>query len=828
MHATVELKALQAAVAQVSKALAPRSTLPALSYILLEAQPDRLVLTATDLALGLVTTCPAEVDAPGSLLVPGKQLVDFLARLVKGKTTRLTLVATEKQITLTALDGVAGATATLNGLLAEEAPAVTLHTTEHQPDETSEPAADAPARVARLVTVDGAAFAAAVAQVVPATAVVTDGQRYQPERQEALEYVWLRGDPNQGLLLVQAGDGLRIHQVEVPATVYRRFAIGIRRLEDVRGLFTGPTTLSTARWKADRWNTGLHATLTDGTHGAVIASCAAGSASPNLAPYLTPTVIPNLTVTCPVAALRKALQAGAGRAVGLDAHGDGLTLVVSGGNTRRQVEVAQALVAPAPGRAVVWGPALKAALSLPFSEALVVDVFTPDDSSQPSFALLSSGSARAALVQAALTAKESAALWATDTTTDAALATATVPPAALLAAVNAVTKIAPTGEKRTTSYQNVRLDLGPAGLRITARAPKSDHDSTHSYPRSDADATKPDPAPSFETAIVTLLAAPVEGTGHIVVSIKDLKDALAASGKGGSQKGQPALVATITLTSEALLIVSPNGGHSRVERQADSCVNAPALPSRKGKKLLASFPDAAVLASAVAWVDLAASRETLRPAMTGVWIETTAAVDHAILVAADGFRLHTVTIPATCAATSMVGLRNLTKATAALHGPVTLHQQGDLLLLSDGTTTVVGQRIDARYPDYRAIIPTDAALTVIEIVPAELLQALAQVYQKDACLVTFNPPATPSAKLTVSTSTAEHGILTAPLPSAQITGPAFHLALNQGYMPEALAQANGHATLLLRFSDGVPCVDRPVVVTFPDCTAQAVIMPMHI
>ncbi len=42
-----------------------KSTIPILSNVLIEAEEDRIVLTATDLELGIRTACPAKVKKSG-------------------------------------------------------------------------------------------------------------------------------------------------------------------------------------------------------------------------------------------------------------------------------------------------------------------------------------------------------------------------------------------------------------------------------------------------------------------------------------------------------------------------------------------------------------------------------------------------------------------------------------------------------------------------------------------------------------------------------------------------------------------------------------------
>ena len=58
-----------------------KTTIPILSNVLLEASGDRLFLTATDLELGLRTSCPARVKKEGSGTIPAKRLLDYVRLL---------------------------------------------------------------------------------------------------------------------------------------------------------------------------------------------------------------------------------------------------------------------------------------------------------------------------------------------------------------------------------------------------------------------------------------------------------------------------------------------------------------------------------------------------------------------------------------------------------------------------------------------------------------------------------------------------------------------------------------------------------------------------
>jgi DNA polymerase-3 subunit beta len=64
-----------------------KTTIPILSNVLLEASGDRLYLTATDLELGLRTSCPARVKKEGSGTIPAKRLLDYVRLLPDAEIT---------------------------------------------------------------------------------------------------------------------------------------------------------------------------------------------------------------------------------------------------------------------------------------------------------------------------------------------------------------------------------------------------------------------------------------------------------------------------------------------------------------------------------------------------------------------------------------------------------------------------------------------------------------------------------------------------------------------------------------------------------------------
>ncbi|MEP7352390.1 MAG: DNA polymerase III subunit beta [Acidobacteriota bacterium] len=61
-----------------------KTTIPILSNVLVEAENDRIVLTATDLELGIRCSCPARVKKPGAGTIPARRLLDYVRLLSDG------------------------------------------------------------------------------------------------------------------------------------------------------------------------------------------------------------------------------------------------------------------------------------------------------------------------------------------------------------------------------------------------------------------------------------------------------------------------------------------------------------------------------------------------------------------------------------------------------------------------------------------------------------------------------------------------------------------------------------------------------------------------
>lgn len=81
MKIKINQNELNKAINIVQKAVSLRTPLPILSGILIEAKNNMLILTATDLDLGIKTYSPCEIEEEGSIVVQSRLIGDFVRKL---------------------------------------------------------------------------------------------------------------------------------------------------------------------------------------------------------------------------------------------------------------------------------------------------------------------------------------------------------------------------------------------------------------------------------------------------------------------------------------------------------------------------------------------------------------------------------------------------------------------------------------------------------------------------------------------------------------------------------------------------------------------------
>jgi len=89
---------LQRGILFVNHAISSRSQLPTLLNFLIEAREGRLIISATDLEIGIMTEIPAKTEKEGKVTVPAKTFVEIIGTLLSGK---ITLETTHEGLVLT-------------------------------------------------------------------------------------------------------------------------------------------------------------------------------------------------------------------------------------------------------------------------------------------------------------------------------------------------------------------------------------------------------------------------------------------------------------------------------------------------------------------------------------------------------------------------------------------------------------------------------------------------------------------------------------------------------------------------------------------------------
>lgn len=87
MKAQLLVENIEPYLSSLSKALPSHSPVPVLLNILIESTQSGLFISATDLEMGIKVKIPAKIEEEGSATVPGKQFIEVLNSLPKGKIT---------------------------------------------------------------------------------------------------------------------------------------------------------------------------------------------------------------------------------------------------------------------------------------------------------------------------------------------------------------------------------------------------------------------------------------------------------------------------------------------------------------------------------------------------------------------------------------------------------------------------------------------------------------------------------------------------------------------------------------------------------------------
>src|SRR5580698_9783460 len=84
MEITVSRQDLVKELTATQSVVERKTTIPILSNLLIEAEGDRLTITATDLDQAIRTSAPVKVKKPGACTIPARKLFDYIKLLPDG------------------------------------------------------------------------------------------------------------------------------------------------------------------------------------------------------------------------------------------------------------------------------------------------------------------------------------------------------------------------------------------------------------------------------------------------------------------------------------------------------------------------------------------------------------------------------------------------------------------------------------------------------------------------------------------------------------------------------------------------------------------------
>jgi DNA polymerase-3 subunit beta len=260
----------------------------------------------------------------------------------------------------------------------------------------------------------------------------------------------------------------------------------------------------------------------------------------------------------------------------------------------------------------------------------------------------------------------------------------------------------------------------------------------------------------------------------------------------------------------------------------------PTIPTMEGADPLAKV-DPDLLREAIGQVVFAASSEDTRPAMTGVYTQIKG--DQMILVAADGFRLAVRTLELMQEADQDINAIVPAKAMAELARILSDQEESVQIVLTPNLNQIlfhsdqvdlVANLIEARYPDYEAIIPQTYE-TRSTLSTAEFLKAvrIASFFARDGAniirLELQQSGELPGRRMIVSASATEVGSNVTEL-DTMVEGPGGKIAFNARYLSDALS-----ALATPEVAMEMQSFDRPGVFKPVGRTDQVhVIMPMQL
>jgi DNA polymerase III subunit beta len=275
----------------------------------------------------------------------------------------------------------------------------------------------------------------------------------------------------------------------------------------------------------------------------------------------------------------------------------------------------------------------------------------------------------------------------------------------------------------------------------------------------------------------------------------------------------------------------------------------PLIPSADGERSLQMAP--ATLRKMIEQVVFAASTDESRPALTGV--VTRLEGDRLLMAATDGYRLSvrrtTLAAPAPEDGSMIIPARSLAEVgrisaeadperslevcIAAARNQILFRMQGKSENERGGFHQVdlVSQLIDAKFPDYNAIIPKNYVTRTTVDTPAFLKAVrVAFLFARDVAnnvkLQVTPGTDTDPGRITLRANSAEVGDNVSEVDAMTVEGPGIEIAFNARYLIEVLSTIDTPQVVVETTQPMRPGVIRPVGVGPEEFTH--VIMPMQV
>lgn len=326
---------------------------------------------------------------------------------------------------------------------------------------------------------------------------------------------------------------------------------------------------------------------------------------------------------------------------------------------------------------------------------------------------------------------------------------------------------------------------------------------------------------------LTLAATDLELTIQGAVEVADAEDGVCLVAARLAADVVRALGPGAVSVTEAGSEVEVLGGRSRFALRSLAVADFPTLPPPAVQHQAAVA--AADLLEAVGQVARAASSDVARPLFCGVLFAREA--DGWRLVATDSYRLAWRDLPASLdfpadAENAIVPARALTELGRLRRGG-----EGATVGLSVSSTDVafqvdgihlVSRLIDGKFPDYKALVPSDVATTVVAQKAAlvDALRRMGVLIQEPTTPVRF---AATGTGIDLSVGPSEVGCATETV-DAQVVGPEVQTAFNASYLIDGIESVAGDDIAI-----GVASPTRPATLTAPNRSDHCyLLMPVRV